>query len=167
MESIPLAVTSYQLSVWIHVTAVVAGLGITFAEAVLFPVAMKMDPRHLPYVHRLQLTINRYIANPALLVIIATGIYQVSDAGWSFGSFWISATFAIVIVLGGLVGAYFIPADRKLEAMVSEEIAAAGDGPFTPSEEYQRQARIEGIMGTITGILIVVAIYLMVVKPGA
>jgi len=167
MESLPLAVSGYQLSVWIHVTAVVAGLGITFAEAVLFPVAMRMDPRHLPYVHRVQLTINRYIANPALLLILATGIYQVSDAGWSFGDFWISATFAIVIVLGGLVGAYFIPADKKLEAMVSGEIAAAGDGKFTPSEEYQRRARIEGIVGSVTGILIVIAIYLMIVKPGA
>ena len=30
-----------------------------------------------------------------------------------------------------------------------------------------RQARIEGIIGTVTGILIVIATYLMVVKPGA
>ena len=34
MENLPLAVTGYQLSVWIHVTAVVVGLGMTFAEAV-------------------------------------------------------------------------------------------------------------------------------------
>lgn len=166
MENLPLAVTGYQLSVWIHVTAVVVGLGMTFAEAVLFPVAMKLDPRHLPYVHRLQLTINRYIANPALLLIVVTGIYQVTDAGWSFGDFWISGTFVIVILLGGLVGSYFIPADKRLEAMVTEEIEAAGPGPFTPSDEYQRQARIEGIMGSVTGVLIVIAIYLMVVKPG-
>ena len=167
MENLPLAVTTYQLSVWIHVTAVVVGLGMTFAEAVLFPVAMKMDPRHLPYVHRLQLTINRYIANPALLLIVITGIYQVSDAGWGFGSFWISATFVIVLSIGGLTGAYFIPADKRLEAMVTEEIKAAGDGPFTPSEEYQHQARIEGIIGSVTGLMIVIALYLMVVKPGA
>ena len=85
MENLPLALTGYQLSVWIHVTAVVVGLGMTFAEALLFPVAMKMNPRHLPYVHRMQLTINRYVASPALVLILITGIYQVSDAGWSFG----------------------------------------------------------------------------------
>jgi len=143
MESLPLAVSGYQLSVWIHVTAVVAGLGITFAEAVLFPVAMRMDPRHLPYVHRVQLTINRYIANPALLLILATGIYQVSDAGWSFGDFWISATFAIVIVLGGLVGAYFIPADKKLEAMgrARSRPRATGSSPLRRSTSGGRGSR--------------------------
>lgn len=167
MENLPLAATTYQLSVWIHVTAVVVGLGMTFAEAVLFPVAMKLDPRHLPYVHRLQLTINQKVANPALLVIILTGVYQVIDAGWSFGAFWISATFLIVFVIGGLTGGYFIPADRRLEAMITDEIKAAGTGPFEPSDEYMRRARVEGIVGAVTGVLIVIAIYLMVVKPGA
>lgn len=167
MENLPLALTGYQLSVWIHVTAVVVGLGMTFAEALLFPVAMKMNPRHLPYVHRMQLTINRYVASPALVLILVTGIYQVSDAGWSFGSFWISATFAIVIILGGLNGAYFIPSDRKLEAMLNSEIEAAGTGDFTPSDEYLAKAKIQGYLGPVTGILIILAIYLMVVKPGA
>jgi uncharacterized membrane protein len=167
MENLPLALTGYQFSVWIHVTAVVVGLGMTFAEAVLFPVAMSLDPRHLPYVHRLQLTINRYIANPALLLIVITGIYQVTDANWDFGSFWISATFVIVLLIGGLTGAYFVPTDKRLEAMITDEIEAAGPGEFTPSEEYLRQARIEGIIGAVTGLLIVIAIYLMVVKPGA
>ena len=60
MSGLPLAVTTYQLSVFIHVTAVMVGFGATFAESIAFPVAMKMDPRHLPYVHRLQLAINRY-----------------------------------------------------------------------------------------------------------
>jgi len=167
MENLPLAVTGYQFSVWIHVTAVVVGLGMTFAEAVLFPVAMKLDPRHLLYVHRLQLTINRYVANPALLLIVITGIYQVSDGNWDFGSFWISATFLIVLIIGALTGAYFIPTDKRLEAMISAEIDAAGPDEFTPSEEYLRQARIEGIVGSVTGILIVIALYMMVVKPGA
>ena len=67
---LPVALTGYELALWIHITAVVVGLGTTFAESVLFPVAMKMDARHLPYVHRLQLTINRYFASPALLVIL-------------------------------------------------------------------------------------------------
>ena len=167
MESLTLAVTTVQLSLWIHVTAVVVGLGMTFAEALLFPVAMKMNPRHLPYVHRMQLTINRYVANPALLLILITGIYQVSEYNMSFGSFWISASFAIVIILGGITGGYFIPSDKKLGAMLESEIAAAGDGPFTPSDEYLSKVRVQAILGPVTGILIVLAIYLMIVKPGA
>jgi uncharacterized membrane protein len=162
----PFAVTGYEISLFLHISAVVIGLGATFAESIMFPVAMKLDKRHLPYVHRLQLAINQWLATPALVVILATGFYQVSDADLDFGDFWLSGTFAIVIVLGGLIGAYFIPADRRLGPMVAREIAAGGDREVVLSDEYQRRARMEGIVGAIAGVLVVVAIYLMVTKPG-
>lgn len=155
------AITAYNVSVWIHITAVVVGFGATFAEALMFPVAMKMDPRHLPYVHRLGITINRYLANPALLVIVATGTYQVLEGNWDFGDFWISATIVIAIVLGGLLGSYFIPTDKKLMVMAERDLA--GDGGL--SDEYQQLAKREGQVGAIAGLLIVAAIFLMVVKP--
>lgn len=162
-----LAVTGYDLSLFVHITAVVVGLGATFAEAVMFPVAMSVGARHLPYLHRLQLTINTRLAAPALVVVLATGLYQVSDADLDFGSFWISASMTIVIVLGALSGLYFIPSDRKLGAMVEREIEAAGDGEVQLSDEYMRGARMQGIVGGIAGLLVIVAIYLMVMKPGA
>ena len=162
----PLAVSSYELSVFIHVTAVVVGFGATFAEAVLFPVAMKMSPRNLPYVHRLQLTINQFFAAPALVIVIATGLYQMAEGNWQYGDFWVSGTLAIVVVIGVLLLAYFIPADRRLLPMVEKEIADAGSGEVTLSGDYQRAARNEGIAGSITGILLVVAIFLMTTKPG-
>ncbi len=161
------AITGYSISVFLHVTAVVVGFGATFAEAIMFPVAMRLDSRHLPYVHSVQLAINRWLAMPALAIVLLTGIYQTADGDWGFGSFWISATFAIVIALGGLLGAYFVPTDRRLGPMVAREIEAAGDGPVTLSEDYLRQARREGMVGTVAGVLIVVAIFLMVTKPGA
>jgi uncharacterized membrane protein len=151
---------------FLHITAVVVGFGATFAESITFPVAMMLDKRHLPYVHRLQRAINTWFTGPAMLVILATGFYQVSDRDWHFGDFWLSATFAIVIVLGALSGAYFIPEDRRLQAMVERDIAASGPGEVALSDEYQRRSRIEGVVGAITGLLIVVAIYLMVTKPG-
>jgi uncharacterized membrane protein len=160
------AITSFDVSVFLHISAVVIGFGATFAEAIALPVAMKLDPRHLPYVYALQLAINRWFAGPAMLVILVTGFYQVSEGNFSFGDFWISATFAIVIVIGAINGAYFIPTDRKLMAMVTAEIAAAGAGPVTLSEDFQRRSRTEGIVGTITGILVLLAIFFMVTKPG-
>jgi uncharacterized membrane protein len=153
----------YEISVFVHVSAVVVGFGATFAEAIMFPVAMKAGVRHLPYVHQLQLAINQRMATPALGLIILTGIYQTIDGDWEFGSFWISATFLIAIVLGGITGAYFIPTDRRLGPMIQRDIDETGE----PSDEYMRQARVEGIVGAITGLLIIAAIFLMVTKPGA
>ena len=168
--SLPLAVSSYNVSLFLHISAVMIGFGSTFAESVMFPVAIKAGVRNLPYVHKLQLAINQWLATPAMVVILATGFYQVSEGNWDLGSFWISATLAIVIVLGGLIGAYFIPADRKLGPMVEAEISAAGDRELKLadlSSEYQRAARLEGIVGALAGLLLVVAVYFMVTKPGA
>ena len=153
----------YEISVFVHVTAVMVGFGATFAESIMFPVAMKAGVRHLPYVHRLQLAINQRLATPALVVVLLTGIYQTSDGDWGFGSFWISATFLIVIVVGGLLGAYFIPADRRLAAQAERELEETGN----VSEDYLRQARREGAIGALTGVLLIAAVFLMVTKPGA
>jgi uncharacterized membrane protein len=155
------SITALSISVWIHVTAALVGFGSTFAEAVTFPVAMKLDKKHLPYVHKLQLFINQRLATPALVVILITGFYQVSEGNWSMGDAWISLTLLIVIVLGGLLGAYFIPTDRKLGAQVEKELAAGGE----LSPEYLAAVRREGVVGTITGLLIVAALFLMVTKP--
>lgn len=166
---IPLAtqLTGYNISLWIHITAVVVGLGATFAESILMPVAMKGDPRHMPLVFRIQLTLNRFFAQPALLLIIITGIYQAIEYNFDFGAFWISATFVIVILLGGITGGYFIPTDRKLLAISERDIKAAGDGPVEFSEEFHNLSRGEAFFGPVTGLLVVAAIFLMVVKPGA
>jgi hypothetical protein len=152
----------YDISVFVHVAAVVVGFGATFAEAIMFPVAMKTGAQHLPYVHRLQLAINQRMASPALALIIITGVYQTADR-WEFGDFWISATFLIALILGGMNGAYFIPSDRRLAPLVERDLAENG----VPSEAYLAQAKRQGMFGALAGVLVLVAIFLMVTKPGA
>ena len=152
----------YSISLWIHISAVVVGLGATFALAVGFPLALRLDARYLPFIHHLSRTITQRLASPALLVVLITGIYQGIDAD-VMDQPWIGATIVIVIVLGGLQGAYFTPTDKKLAAMAEKELA---DGATTLSADYQRQAQREGMMGAIAGFLIVLAVFLMVIKPG-
>lgn len=164
-----LAVTSYDFSVFLHVTAVVIGFGSTFAEAVMFPVAARMSPRHLPYVHRLQLVINQYFATPAILVVAATGIYQMSEGGWDYGDLWVSGTIAILILVALINVAFFIPVDRRLAPLIEKEVADLGDGEIQLSQlspEYVRLGKMEGALGAVTGILLVAAIFLMTTKPG-
>ena len=153
-------IDAYSLSVFVHVSAVVVGFGATFAEAIMFPVAMKAGVRHLPYVHKLQLAINQRLATPALAIVILTGVYQTSER-WEWDEAWISATFVIVLVVGGLLGGYFIPADRRLAVQAERELAETGE----VSEDYLSQARREGMVGALTGVLLLAAVFLMVTKP--
>jgi uncharacterized membrane protein len=160
-------INGYNISLFLHITAVMVGFGSTFALSIVTPVAMKLDRRHLPYVHELSMTLNRFFATPALVIVIATGLYQVSEGNFSLGDAWISATFAIVIVLGGILGGYFMPTERKLKEMATQAVIAAGGGEVVLSEEYQARSRTEAMMGSLTGLLLVIAVFLMVTKPGA
>jgi hypothetical protein len=161
------AITSLDFSIFLHITAVMVGFGSTFALAVTTPVAMKLDPRHLPYVHQLEIVLNRYFASPALVIVIATGLYQVDKLNLKLSTFWISATFAIVIVIGAIMGAVFMPTAKKLKALSERDIAAAGGGQVALSDEYNQRARLEAIFGPITGLLLVAAVFLMTTKLGA
>jgi len=158
------SITFHSILVFIHVTAAVVGLGATFALAVGFPLAVRLgDPRLMPFVHKLSLEVTRKLASPALLLILITGIWQAVDGDFDFGAPWISGAFVIVLALGGLQGAYFTPTDRKLAAMAEKELA---DGATELSADYQKQAQREGAIGALAGLLIVLAVFLMVTKPG-
>ena len=68
------AIDLYSISVFIHVTAVVVGFGATFAGPVMFPLAVTLGTRHLPFVHRLSLAISRRLATPALAIVLITAV---------------------------------------------------------------------------------------------
>jgi uncharacterized membrane protein len=50
--------------------------------------------------------------------------------------------------------------------MVERDIAASGSGEIAISAQYHRRVRIEAAMGTLADLLVIVAVYLMVTKPG-
>ena len=152
----------YDILKWLHISGAVVGLGATFALSIAFPLALRSDARNLPFVHRLSLDVNRKLASPALLVLIATGIWMAADRDL-FAEPWVGGPILIAIILGGMQGAYFVPTDRKLAALAEKELA---DGATTLSEDYRRQAQREGGIGAVAGVLILLALFLMTVKPG-
>jgi uncharacterized membrane protein len=162
----PLGVTSYEFSLFLHITAAIIGLGAPFVEGLTYPLTMRMNARFLPLKHRLQLAINSLLALPGLVVILATGLYQVDELGYELGDFWLSGTLAIVIILAVMVGAYFIPEDRRLQRVVERDIEASGSGDVVLSAEYLRRVRLEAAFGTVADLLVIAAVYLMVTKPG-
>ena len=161
------AITSYDFSIFLHVTAVMVGFGSTFALSITTPLAFKLSPRHLPFVHQLEMNLNRFFATPALVLVLVTGFYQVSKGNWEFGDFWIVATFVIVIALGGIAGMVFLPTAKKGKALIERDIAATPAGQeVTVSDEYTQATKLGAIFGPVAGLLLVAAVFLMTTKPG-
>jgi hypothetical protein len=160
------AVAFSQIILAVHITAVVAGFGVIFAYPLLGVAGERLDPRAMPWFHRMQSMITQRMINPALLVVVLAGIYLTSKLHqWS--AFYVQWGLAIAIVLGGLFGAYFVPNERKLGEIATRDVAAAGDGEVQWSVEYQALRSRVGIVGVVASLLVLITIYLMTVRAGA
>lgn len=157
------AVVLYDVVLFVHVLAVVLAFGVMFAYPLLDAHVRRTNPGDLVALHRFQVFLTSRLITPAMVVVLTAGLYLVIDGPYGFGDPWISATLTILIVVFGLSGAVLTPSERRLVELAQRD-ARSGGGP---SADYERQARIYAIVGGLVGLLIVVAVFLMTVKPGA
>jgi uncharacterized membrane protein len=152
----------YDIVLSVHILAVVLAFGVTFAYPLLDAYVRKASPGDLVTLHRFQVVLSQRLIQPAMVVVLLAGLYLALDR-YDLGKPWISATFAILIVLFGLAGAVFTPTEKKLVLLAERDrLSASG-----PSPEYEAQARRLTIFGSVWLLLVIVAIFIMTVKPGA
>jgi uncharacterized membrane protein len=154
----------YNIVLFVHILAVVVGFGVIFTYPLLDAFARKSNVVDLVALHRFQVFLTSRLIQPALIVILLAGIYLATDNfGYSLGDPWISGAFAILIVIGGLAGAIIAPTEKKLLALAQRELKQGQK----PSSAYEREAIKLARFGGLASLLIVVALFLMVTKPGA
>jgi len=160
-----LAASAYEIVLAVHIMAVVVAFGVTFAYPIMFVVAARSDPRGLPLMHRVEYTIERFLINPGLLVVLAAGIFLASD-GHHWSRFFVQWGLGVVIVIGALVGSVMIPTAKRAEAAAIRDTKLIGSpGEVTLSAEYRALARRLGVVGSALSLLVLVTIALMVIKP--
>jgi len=159
-----LAASAYEIILAVHVMAVVVAFGVTFAYPIMFGVAARTDPRGLPLMHRVEYTIERYLINPGLLLVLAAGIFLASD-GHRWSEFFVQWGLGAAVVIGALVGAVMIPTAKRAEEAARRDVAAASDGPVEMSEEYRGLVRRLSTVGTLLSVLVLITILFMVLKP--
>lgn len=154
----------FKIVLAIHIMAVVIAFGATFAYPLVFAIGSRQDPRSLPLLHRLEYNFERWLLNPALIVVLGAGIYLASDAHlWK--EFFVQWGFAAVIVIGGLVGALMIPTSKRAEEIARRDIEASEPGAAVAfSAEYRSLVRRLAIVGASLSALVLVTIFFMAYK---
>ncbi len=155
------AIYFYDVVVFVHVLAVVLAFGVTFTYPLLDAFIRKTNPGDLVALHRMQVFLTARLITPMMVVVLAAGLYLALDR-WELGDGWIAGTLLILIVLFGLVGAVFTPLEKKLAQLAERDVAAGG----ALSAEYEQEAKKLAMFGALAGLLVVVSIFLMTVKPG-
>ena len=157
----------YTVVLFLHILAAVVAFGATFAFPIIDMTVRRGDLRALPVWNDAQNAIGMKLITPGAIVVLATGIYMAVDRWEDAGGLWFSLAGAIVVVLLGMGHGFFAPNARKLAAQARADLAAGAAERGTMSAEYEALARRGAIGGMIASLLILVALLLMVWKPGA
>jgi uncharacterized membrane protein len=116
------------------------------------------EPEHELHVLRGIKFIDDRVANPAYGVLLLTGLWMVIISPWELTTFWIAGSLVVyvvgIIILG--LGIYTPTLRRQLRVLEAQ-------GP--QSEEYRWLSRRGTIVGIATGILVIIIVGLMVLKP--
>lgn len=160
----PAAVTGYEIGVFVHIAAVVLAFGPTFGYAFFQAVTERTNPRGVPTMWRATETATNFLVTPAAILALAAGLYLTIDA-WEFSDLFINVGLVAIIVLLGLAHGFFNPRGRKAVELAERDISAAGTGEVEFSDEYWAVSKQIAQVGSLAGIIILVAIFFMTVKP--
>jgi uncharacterized membrane protein len=153
-------ITDYSVGLFIHILAVVLTFGPTFGYGFLFSV-MPRYPRAAPGLIAGIEKIDRYLITPGMVVILLAGIYLLAEGPWKSSEAFITVGFIAIIALFGLQHGFFRPQEAKARELAERDLKA-GD---TLSAEFEEVSRRLGTVGPIAGLIVVITIFFMTVKP--
>ena len=161
MTTIP-AIYFYDVVVALHVMCIVIAFGVTFVYPAIIPWFVKVHPETMPTIHEMQVRVGRLIITPFATLALLTGIYLAADRDL-FSETWVTIPMVILIVLLGLGGAFFTPREKELATLARRDLDAGGGF----SDEYAAKAQRVGMVGALSSLLILIAIFCMVARPFA
>ncbi len=160
------AVRLYDFVLWIHVAAVVIAFGAPFIYPMILARVTTANPEALPGLYNAMIYAGRTLITGAYLILLLAGAYLTTDGNlWSAS--WVSASLLILIVLIGLSHGLALPTERKLSALATTDLGEHSvGGAVNFSADYEAAYRRLTLVGVISNVLVLIALYLMIVKPG-
>ncbi len=154
-------VTAYNVGLFVHVLAVVVGIGPTYAYPIVLAWVERFAPESVPPVYAALRRCDRLLVTPGLIIVLLAGFYVVSEGKIEVAESWVSLGIVTVLVLLGMTHAYFRPRwDRGIE-LAERDLKAGGE----LSEEFTANSRQMAIAGMLMSLLVIVTLFFMVAKP--
>lgn len=155
----------YDVVLFLHAAAVLLAFGPTFGYAFFQGFAERFFPRSIPNVMRTFGTVDRFLVIPGMLVILAAGVYLVLEGPWDWEDTFVNVGLTGIIVLLVLQFAVLGRIERRLAELAERDIAASGSGDVELSDEYWAASKRSAIWGSLAGVVVLVILFFMVVKP--
>jgi uncharacterized membrane protein len=146
----------YIILKYIHILSAIAALGVNLTYAVWFARA-RNKPETLSFTLQTIKIIDDWIATPAYVLLLPSGWWLTSLAGWPLTTPWILSSLILYTVLSIIGLGIYTPTLNK-QIVIAESL-----GPDAP--EYKRVSQSSNTTSTGLNLLALVIIFLMVAKP--
>jgi hypothetical protein len=165
------AITFYTFVLAVHIAAIVIAFGVTFAYPVMYAVGIRAEPRSMPGLHRIQDSVGKFVISPFLGLALLAGIYLASKLH-SWSDFYVQWGLFVIIVLGGLGGAFFAPRERRLAELAERDLSGADGtapaaGGFEFGAEYKALRQQLFLVNVGANVLVLLTIFFMTAQTGA
>jgi len=159
------AMRLYDFALWIHVAAVVIAFGAPFIYPIILARVTNANPEALPGLYNAMIHAGRTLITGAYVVLFLAGAYLATDGDlWSAS--WVSSSLLILILLIGLSHGLAMPTEKKLSAIATSELVThSSAAPMTFSADYEKAYRKLNLVGVISNVLVLIALFLMIVQP--
>jgi uncharacterized membrane protein len=146
----------FHALLFVHVLLAIFAVGFNASYGVWIARAAR-EPEHLAYSLRGIKFIDDYLANPAYVLLLLTGLLMVRVGDVSLRQFWLVTALIVYGVLAVVGLAVYTPTLRD------QIRALEAHGP--ESSDFQRLRARGGMVGGLLGVLAVAIVFFMVVKP--
>lgn len=141
---------------WVHLLAAISAVGANFTYGIWISRASG-DPKFLHFVLRNIRVIDQRVANPCYGLLLLTGLMMAFLVPIPLTTPWL-LTALILYVAAALLGVF------GYSPVIKRQIQAL-DGEGSDSPNYEAAARQGRLLGIVTGMDVIVIVFLMVVKP--
>jgi uncharacterized membrane protein len=152
----PDAVSCYPWLKTGHSLLAIVAVGFNFTYRILIRRAAG-EPEHFGHVLRTVKYLDDRFATPAYLLLPVLGLAMVFVGGWDITTLWILASLGLYVTLVFVGAALYSPTLRR-------QIAAL-DANGAASSEFRELTSRGNAIGALLGLIVVVIVGLMVLKP--
>ena len=140
----------------VHVLAAIVAVGFNATYALWLARAQR-DPAHLDFALRGVKFLDDYVANPAYIVLLLSGLAMFFIGRYPLTTFWLDAAMALFVIVAVLGFGFYTPTlSRQIKAL-----AVSG----AESDEYRALSARSTAVGIALGVIVAVIVILMVFKP--
>lgn len=146
----------YLIVKFVHVLLAIVAVGANATYGVWLA-RLNTNPESAESILRGIKILDDRLANPAYGLLLVTGLLEAYLGGYSLGTKWIDIALVLYVVLVIIAVVFYTPTLKK------QIVVVAAEGANSPNAE--KLAARGRIVGVILGLIAVVIVFLMVVKP--